>query len=65
MLRLDIPETNDSASINRTLDDFQVQDGDSVRIAPILPYSEKPFISTGTFFIRESTPIMTECDFRI
>lgn len=50
MLRLDIPETNDSASINRTLDDFQVQDGDSVRIAPILPYSEKTVYLDGHVF---------------
>lgn len=50
MLQLDIPETNDAQAISKALDDFQVQDGDKVRISPILPYSEKTVYLDGHVF---------------
>ena len=50
MLQLDIPETNDAQAINKALDDFQVQDGDKIRISPILPYSEKTVYLDGHIF---------------
>jgi protein involved in polysaccharide export with SLBB domain len=50
MLRLDIPETNDAQAVNKALDDFTVQDGDKVRISPILPYSEKTVYLDGHVF---------------
>jgi protein involved in polysaccharide export with SLBB domain len=50
MLRLDVPESDDSATVNASLDGFQVQDGDKIRISPILPYSEKTVYLDGHVF---------------
>ena len=50
MLQLDIPEGNDEQAINKALDDFNVQDGDKIRISPILPYSEKTVYLDGHVF---------------
>lgn len=50
MLQLDIPETNDAQAINQALDGFQVQDGDKIRISPILPYSEQTVYLDGHVF---------------
>jgi protein involved in polysaccharide export with SLBB domain len=50
MLQLDMPETNDAQAVNKALDDFTVQDGDKVRISPILPYSEKTVYLDGHVF---------------
>jgi protein involved in polysaccharide export with SLBB domain len=50
MMQLDIPESNDGQAINKALDDFKVQDGDSVRISPILPYSDKTVYLDGHVF---------------
>jgi protein involved in polysaccharide export with SLBB domain len=47
MLRLDIPETNSDASVNKTLEDFVVQDGDKIKITPILPYADKTVYLDG------------------
>ena len=50
MLRVDLPVTNDSASVNTTFDQFLVQDGDKVRISPILPYADKTVYLDGHVF---------------
>ncbi len=50
MLQLDIPETDNAEAVNKALDDFQVQDGDSVRISPILPYADKTVYLDGHVF---------------
>jgi polysaccharide biosynthesis/export protein len=50
MLQLDIPEGNDEQAVNKALDDFKVQDGDKIRISPILPYSEKTVYLDGHVF---------------
>jgi polysaccharide export outer membrane protein len=50
MLQLDMPETNDAQAVNKALSDFQVQDGDKIRISPILPYSEKTVYLDGHVF---------------
>lgn len=50
MLRLDIPETNNQEAINKALDDFQIQDGDKIKISPILPYSDKTVYVEGHVF---------------
>jgi polysaccharide export outer membrane protein len=50
MLQLDMPETNDVQAINKALDDFKVQDGDKIRISPILPYSDKTVYLDGHVF---------------
>jgi len=50
MLRVDMPETNDQASVVRNLDEFMVQDGDKIKITPILPFSEKTVYLDGHVF---------------
>ena len=50
MLQLDMPEANDAQAVNKALDDFKVQDGDKIRISPILPYSEKTVYLDGHVF---------------
>jgi len=47
MLRLDIPETNNESSVRAALDNFQVQDGDKVKISPILPFPDKTVYLDG------------------
>jgi protein involved in polysaccharide export with SLBB domain len=47
MLRLDIPETNNQAQVTEALEDFKVQDGDKVKITPILPYANKTVYLDG------------------
>jgi protein involved in polysaccharide export with SLBB domain len=50
MLRVDMPVTNDQASLVQTLDQFAVQDGDKIKISPILPFSEKTVYLDGHVF---------------
>jgi protein involved in polysaccharide export with SLBB domain len=50
MLQLDMPEANDEQAVNKALDDFAIQDGDKIRISPILPYSEKTVYLDGHVF---------------
>ena len=50
MLQLDMPEGDDMQAVNRALDDFTVQDGDKIRISPILPYSDKSVYLDGHVF---------------
>ncbi len=47
MLRLDIPETNSDASVATALGDFSVQDGDKIKVTPILPYADKTVYLDG------------------
>jgi len=50
MLRLDIPENNNQESTNQALSSFQIQDGDRVKISPILPYADKTVYLDGHVF---------------
>lgn len=50
MLRLDIPENNNQDSVVKALDDFAVQDGDKIKISPILPYADKTVYLEGHVF---------------
>ncbi len=50
MLRLDIPENNNQQAVNKALDDFQVQDGDRIKISPIVPYTNKTVYLDGHVF---------------
>lgn len=50
MLQIDMPETNDVQAVNKALDDFAIQDGDKIRISPILPYSDKTVYLDGHVF---------------
>jgi len=47
MLRLDIPETNNQEQVRQALEDFKVQDGDKIKITPILPYADKTVYLDG------------------
>jgi protein involved in polysaccharide export with SLBB domain len=50
MLRLDMPEENDVQAVNKALEEFKVQDGDKIRISPILVYSDKTVYLDGHVF---------------
>jgi protein involved in polysaccharide export with SLBB domain len=50
MLRLDIPESNNQESVAKALEDFSVQDGDKIKISPILPYVDKTVYLEGHVF---------------
>jgi len=50
MLRLDIPEDNSQATVTEALEQFQIQDGDKIKISPILPFSEKSVYLDGHVF---------------
>lgn len=50
MLRVDLPENNDNANVTQTLETFNVQDGDKIKISPILPFSEKTVYLDGHVF---------------
>jgi protein involved in polysaccharide export with SLBB domain len=50
MLRLDVPETNNQASVTQALEDFKIQDGDKIKISPILPFSDKSIYLDGHVF---------------
>src|SRR5580658_2705430 len=50
MLRLDIPENNNQESVSKALEAFAVQDGDKIKISPILPYADKTIYLEGHVF---------------
>lgn len=50
MLRVDLPEGNSQSGADQTLDSFLVQDGDKIKISPILPFSEKTVYLDGHVF---------------
>jgi protein involved in polysaccharide export with SLBB domain len=50
MLRLDLPENNNQESVTTALEAFKIQDGDRIRISPILPYSEQTVYLDGHVF---------------
>jgi protein involved in polysaccharide export with SLBB domain len=47
MLRLDIPEANNQQTVTEALENFNVQDGDKIKITPILPYADKTVYLDG------------------
>lgn len=47
MLRLDIPESDSDAGVAEALENFAVQDGDTIKITPILPYAFKTVYLDG------------------
>jgi len=47
MLRLDVPEDNNQEVVTKALEDFQIQDGDQIKISPILPYADKTVYLDG------------------
>lgn len=47
MLSLDVPPDADPAAIQKQLDDFQVHDGDRIRVFPIAPYNQDTLYLEG------------------
>lgn len=47
MLALDIPETNNSEAATKALEDFKIQDGDKVKISPIVAYADNTVYLDG------------------
>jgi protein involved in polysaccharide export with SLBB domain len=50
MLRVDLPENNGKANVTEALEQFNIQDGDKIKISPILPFSEKTVYLEGHVF---------------
>jgi polysaccharide biosynthesis/export protein len=50
MLSVDVPEGNNDAQVNEKLAAFKVQDGDHIRIAPIVAYADKTIYLDGHLF---------------
>lgn len=50
MLALDVPETNNEAAVTKALEDFNVQDGDKVKISPIVAFADKTVYLDGHVF---------------
>ena len=47
MLALDIPENNNSDAVSKALDDFKIQDGDKIKISPIVSYADRSVYLDG------------------
>ena len=60
MLSVDIPETGNAAEVTKTLDSFEIHDGDRVRVFPIVPYNQDTIyveghvVRPGRFSYREN-----------
>jgi protein involved in polysaccharide export with SLBB domain len=50
MLRVDLPEDNNDAKVTEALEEFHIQDGDKIKISPILPFAEKTVYLDGHVF---------------
>src|SRR5882672_9168706 len=47
MLSVDIPEAENAAEVTKTLEAFEIQDGDRIRIFPIVPYNQDTIYVEG------------------
>ena len=50
MLALDIPENNNQDSVREALEKFKVQDGDKIKISPIVAFADKTVYLDGHVF---------------
>ncbi len=50
MLALDVPENNNEAAVTKALEDFKIQDGDKVKISPIVAFADKTVYLDGHVF---------------
>src|SRR2546429_2732584 len=50
MLGLDVPENNNEASVNKALEDFKIQDADTIKISPIVAFADKTVYLDGHVF---------------
>jgi polysaccharide export outer membrane protein len=47
MLSVDIPDAGNTADVTKTLESFQIHDGDRVRVYPIVPYNQDTIYVEG------------------
>ena len=47
MLSVDIPEVGNAAEVTKTLESFEIHDGDRVRVYPIVPYNQDTIYVEG------------------
>lgn len=47
MLSVDIPEVGNAAEVTKTLESFQIHDGDRIRVYPIVPYNQDTIYVEG------------------
>jgi protein involved in polysaccharide export with SLBB domain len=47
MLSVDIPEAGNAAEVTKTLESFEIHDGDRVRVFPIVPYNQDTIYVEG------------------
>jgi protein involved in polysaccharide export with SLBB domain len=50
MLAVDIPENNNQTTVTEALEKFHINDGDNIKISPILPFAEKTVYLDGHVF---------------
>jgi protein involved in polysaccharide export with SLBB domain len=50
MLALDVPENNNEAAVTKALEDFTIQDGDKIKISPIVSFADKSVFLDGHVF---------------
>ena len=50
MLSVKLPDSDDHTALDKALGSFQVQDGDRIKISPILPYSDQTVYFQGHVF---------------
>lgn len=50
MLAINIPENDDKANVTEALETFRIEDGDKVKISPILPFDQKTVYLDGHVF---------------
>jgi protein involved in polysaccharide export with SLBB domain len=50
MLKMDVPENSNQEAVTQALEEFKIQDGDKIRISPILAYTEKTVYLDGHVF---------------
>jgi protein involved in polysaccharide export with SLBB domain len=50
MLALNIPENNNQESVTEALENFNIQDGDKIKISPILPFANQTVYLDGHVF---------------
>jgi len=47
MLSVDVPEADNAAEVTKTLESFAIQDGDRIRVYPIVPYNQDTIYVEG------------------
>jgi protein involved in polysaccharide export with SLBB domain len=50
MLALDVPENNNQEAVTKALEDFTIQDGDKIKISPIVSFADKSVYLDGHVF---------------